>query len=519
MEKFKEIVLDVWKEACRHIKIVESVPLISNILIQYLPLGQLLIRRIDIKQMCIDTIAAGFSESPDAQVFGVNKCTKIQIQELMVWHQNNKILKSGKSKSGDRVLRQLFPYGDGYDILAGPLARQNDALPVLILITNAGKTFEPRHIKMAQMLLEPFTVALENNYLLRELQKLSEAAEADKKTLLIKLNRKDVDDATIGADTGLKNVMKRIDLVANSDLPVLIFGETGTGKELIARNIHKRSNRSEGPFIRVNCGAIPPELIDSHLFGHEKGSFTGAIETRKGWFERADGGTLFLDEVGEMPLKAQVRLLRILQDGWMERVGGKRSIMVDVRIVLATNKNLASMVAEGKFREDLWYRISTFPIFLPPLRERLEDLKSLSEHFAKRSAHRFGLPVLLPAENDIKLLISYSWPGNIRELGTVIDRAALLGNGQRLEIAKSLGWENSFGHQEQIKDKPDFDNDDIEKIYPIDEYTKRYIEKILLHTKGKIEGRHGAASLLDINPHTLRARMRKLGINWSHYRL
>jgi hydrogenase-4 transcriptional activator len=518
MEKFKEIILDVWKEACRHIQIAESVPLISHLLIRHLPLNQLLIRRIDLVQFSIDTIAAGFLEAEDSRALGLKKCSETQINELSIWHGKHKILQHGSSKDGDKLLRQLFPFDTESDIVAGPLGKQSDALPVLVLLSNPGQLFEPRHIKMTQMLLEPFTVALENNLLLRQLEKLKEAAEADNKSLLLKLHRKDIDDTIIGADTGLKNVMKRIQLVANLDLPVLIFGETGTGKELIARNIHKRSNRSDGPFIRVNCGAIPSELIDSQLFGHEKGSFTGAVDSRKGWFERANGGTLFLDEVGEMSLKAQIRLLRILQDGWMERVGGKKSILVDVRIVLATNQNLSSMVAEGKFREDLWYRISSFPIFLPPLRERFEDLKALSEHFSKRSAHRFGLPVTLPTENDLHLLIAYEWPGNIRELATVIDRAALLGNGRCLEIAKSLGWENAFDRQEENIQKPEFEDSGHGKIYPLDVYTTRYIEKILVHTRGKIEGTHGAASLLKINPHTLRGRMRKLGINWSKYR-
>ena len=162
--------------------------------------------------------------------------------------------------------------------------------------------------------------------------------------------------------------MERVELVAKSDVPVLILGETGTGKEVIARMIHTQSPRSAGPFMRVNCGAIPLELIDSQLFGHERGAFTGAVETRQGWFERADGGTLLLDEVGELPLAAQVRLLRILQDGWLERVGGHQPISVDVRIVAATHRDLAAMVTEGKFREDLWYRIAVFPVHLPPLR-------------------------------------------------------------------------------------------------------------------------------------------------------
>ena len=225
---------------------------------------------------------------------------------------------------------------------------------------------------------------------------LREAAEADKRSLLTRLGRKTLGDTIVGVESGLRAVMERVELVARSDAPVLIFGETGTGKELIARAIHNRSSRRNGPFDRVNCGAIPPELIDSQLFGHERGAFTGAVEARRGWFERADGGTLFLDEIGELPPAAQVRMLRILQDGWMERVGAEKPINVDVRIIAATHRDLASMVAEGRFREDLWYRIAVFPMVLPPLRERREDIAELAAHFAERAATRFGLAPVAP---------------------------------------------------------------------------------------------------------------------------
>jgi two-component system nitrogen regulation response regulator GlnG len=206
---------------------------------------------------------------------------------------------------------------------------------------------------------------------------------------------------------------------------VLLLGETGTGKELIARMIHAQSPRSKGPFLRVNCGAVPPELIDSQLFGHERGAFTGAVEARPGWFERADGGTLLLDEVGELPLAAQVRLLRILQDGWMERVGGREPVHVDVRIVAATNRDLAGMVSQGQFREDLWYRIAVFPIRLPPLRERPEDIPDLVRAFFQRGAAE-GLPLKAIEQAAMERMKRYPWPGNVRELENLTRRLAAL---------------------------------------------------------------------------------------------
>jgi transcriptional regulator with GAF, ATPase, and Fis domain len=305
--------------------------------------------------------------------------------------------------------------------------------------------------------------------------------------------------------------------VSHSDAPVLILGETGSGKEVIARAIHTRSARATGPFIRVNCGAIPPDLIDSELFGHEKGSFTGATGTRRGWFERADEGTLFLDEIGELPLAAQVRLLRVLQEGIFERVGGERSIKVDVRIVAATHRDLAAMVQHSKFREDLWYRIAVFPIVLPPLREHPEDLAALAEHLARRAAMRFGLPLQLPTPQDIVLLTNYDWPGNVRELASVIERAAILGAGKRLEVATALGVMPGMRTT-----PPPYDAaaaaPRTAKLISLDAAMKQHIEMALAITHGRIEGPHGAARLLRINPHTLRGRMRKLGIVWNRFR-
>ena len=344
-------------------------------------------------------------------------------------------------------------------------------------------------------------------------------------------------EAIVGAESGLRAVMERVQIVAPSDMPVLILGETGTGKEVVARAIHSRSPRYAKPFIRVNCGAIPTELIDSQLFGHERGSFTGASDQRKGWFERADGGTLFLDEIGELPLAAQVRLLRVLQEHQIERVGGQENIHVDVRIVAATHRDLSQMVHQRTFREDLWYRVNMFPILLPGLRERVEDIPSLTRHFARRAANRFGLTYVEPTPADYKHLMDYRWPGNIRELQAVIDRAVILGGGVHFDVVKALG--NTFAQpafQSVISDEPTFYEVIPESIVAAPTPTKsqsdpedgpvdfldaaivRHIEKALAASGGQIEGSRGAAKLLGVNPHTLRAKMRKLKIDWDRFR-
>ena len=280
--------------------------------------------------------------------------------------------------------------------------------------------------------------------------------------------------------------------------------------------------------MRVNCGAIPPELVDSELFGHERGSFTGALNERKGWFERADGGTLFLDECGELPPAAQVRLLRILQDGQFERVGGEKARRADVRIIAATHRDLQAMVSAGQFRQDLWYRMAVFPIKLPALRERVMDIPVLAAHFAVRAAGRLGAPPLAPDLADVDLLCAYSWPGNVRELAAVIERATILGNGKRLEIARALG-------NAQVLPLPDVaavklaSDVSVPAALPVadaasgpfptlDDAIRDHMVLALEKTRGRIEGPDGAAALLGINPHTLRSRMKKLGVNWGQFR-
>ncbi|HMC10172.1 MAG TPA: sigma-54 dependent transcriptional regulator, partial [Pirellulaceae bacterium] len=442
MERFQPVLLNVWREAGRHIEIRESAANIAKLLVEHLPLAYLLVRRMDGMHSALETITVGQVDSSPLPPMAKTLLPSARWKRLMAWGREGTVLHGPSgAKGGD--LATIVPADVEGEVLAGPLQGPDKPAGVLVLVAAAKKSFRPVHIQMVEALLDPFSAALENDRRLAELAALREAAEADRRSLLTRLGRQEIAETIVGADSGLRHVMERVELVAQSDVPILILGETGTGKEVVSRAIHTRSARSSAPFIRVNCGAIPAELIDSQLFGHEKGSFTGAVDTRQGWFERADGGTLFLDEIGELPLAAQVRLLRVLQDGFIERVGGQQPIRVDVRIVAATHRDLAGMVTSGTFREDLWYRVNVFPILLPRLRERIEDIPALARHFAQRAANRFGLPPVEPTTADLHLLVNYPWPGNIRELGAVIDRAAILGNGERLDVALALGGANA----------------------------------------------------------------------------
>lgn len=529
MEQYAGVLLEIWREVCRHMRLEDSVARVVPLLARRFPADELLIREIDRAKCCLETVALGMGRPGPGPTRAKSVCSPADLDRIAAWCVEGELI-----RGSDRLLRKrlpgLVPGGVSGQVVALPLNPNEGQPGVLLLVAQAPNRFSADHEALAVALREPFTVALENDHRLRELVSLREAVEADNRSLLSRLDRHDISDSIVGAETGLKAVMEQIELVAVSDAPVLVLGETGSGKEVVARAIHRRSQRASGPFLRVNCGAIPPDLLDSELFGHERGSFTGAVGERKGWFERADGGTLFLDECGELSPAAQVRLLRILQDGTFERVGGERQYHVDVRIVAATHRDLKAMVGRSAFREDLWYRLAVFPIHLPPLRDRLSDIPALAAHFSLRAAKRLGLPPLVPSAADIRGLIAYGWPGNVRELAAVIERAAILGGGQRLEIAKALGTPVSRAPREaepagldgelpwQTSVPIRMEDGDGGRMPTLDDAMTAYIEEVLVRTKGRVEGRDGAAAVLAVNPHTLRSRMRKLGIAWARYR-
>lgn len=308
----------------------------------------------------------------------------------------------------------------------------------------------------------------------------------------------------IGAETGLRDVLELVRYVAPTDSPVLITGETGVGKELVAHAIHQESTRKDGPFICINCGAIPESLIESELFGHEKGAFTGAVGLKRGYFEQAAGGTIFLDEIGELPLASQVKFLRVLQTMEFQRVGGVRAVPADVRIIAATNRNLLAMVQKRHFREDLWFRLNVFPIRIPPLRDRKEDISAMADWFAERKAREMNLPTLELSDQARSQLMAYDWPGNIRELQNVIERGLIVGKGGALTFDTLIRQPESPDTGPGLSVVGDFPT--------MDQVVIRHIKDALILCEGRIDGRNGAARRLGMNPSTLRGRMRKYGI-------
>lgn len=309
----------------------------------------------------------------------------------------------------------------------------------------------------------------------------------------------------VGTSAAFRKVIKEVECVASSDVTVLIGGETGTGKDMIARLLHARSGRSGQPFITVNCTALPASLAESELFGHEKGAFTGAFQRKPGRFEIADGGTIFLDEVGELPPEIQAKFLRVLQQSEFERVGGTRTIKVDVRVLAATNQSLEKLVAEGKFRADLFYRLNTFPIHLLPLRERPDDIMLLACYFVERYGARFKKTLSSIDQQSLERLQQYHWPGNVREMEHVIERAVLLAEDDVLTV--DVPFSGGLHIPDSLSDRSEPGS-----LKTLAQMERTYIEEVLRHTGGLIAGKGGAAEVLGLPASTLRNRMRKLGL-------
>jgi len=332
-----------------------------------------------------------------------------------------------------------------------------------------------------------------------EVARLKEQLEEENSYLQEEIREERNFGQIVGTSLPVRLMLEKIEHVAPTDVSVLVLGESGTGKELIAHAVHEHSPRREFPLVKVNCGTLSSGLVESELFGHEKGAFTGAHERRKGRFELADGGTLFLDEVGELPLETQVKLLRVLQEQEFERLGGEKSIKVNVRIIAATNRDLARQVAGGAFRKDLYYRLNVFPIDSPALRDRDEDVILLAKHFLGRAARKFGKVLAGFSGDGLAMLEAYPWPGNIRELQNVIERAAILATGSSVDVTALIPKKSEVTPTAQ-------------QLLTLVEVERAHIQRTLLHTRGVISGVKGAAAVLGMHPNTLRSRMIKLGI-------
>jgi formate hydrogenlyase transcriptional activator len=416
------------------------------------------------------------------------------------------ILNNAEDHPLSRIMLRPFVTKGPFSVLVLRLSLSNEWIGGVTLWAPGKDRFTQEHLELFAMLRDPFAIALSNSRRYQELLAYKDRLVDDKQYLEREL-RKTSGGEIIGVNGGLKDVMEKVYQVAHLDSPVLLKGETGVGKEIIANAIHSGSPRRKGPFIKVNCGAIPDTLIDSELFGYEKGAFTGAVARKRGRFERAHTGTLFLDEIGELPINAQVRFLRVLQEKVIERIGGSQSIPVDIRIIAATHRDLPAMVELGEFRKDLFFRLQVFPIEIPPLRKRLDDIPSLTSHFLVKKAREIGLDYIPALEKSaLAHLASYHWPGNIRELENAVERAIIVSGGNALSFSEfGLSFLSPVGREAAC-------NEDADTSLGLDEVTRRHIKKVLKAASGKVGGSDGAAAALKINESTLRHKMRKLGI-------
>jgi formate hydrogenlyase transcriptional activator len=406
------------------------------------------------------------------------------------------------------------------DTVIGPAGREAGIKSYLIIpIRYEGKTvgilninslkknaFDEEELKLLESVAQQCQIAINKakqaealRKALQEVEQLKNQLQAENIYLQEEIKIEHNFEEIVGESESLKNVLRNVEKVAPTDTTVLIQGETGTGKELIARAIHNLSPRRERPLIKVNCGAIVLGLAESELFGHEKGAFTGAVQQRIGRFELAHGGTIFLDEVGELPLDIQVKLIRVLEEGEFERVGGSNTIKVDVRVIAATNRDLKKAVEEGKFRQDLYFRLNVFPILIPPLRERKEDIALLVRYFAQKYGRKLGKKIEVVPQEMMDVLLADSWPGNVRELENMIERAVILSQGSILQIDESLDMRLDA----ELQTSGSNTLEDVERSH---------ILSVLEETNWVIDGKRGAAAVLGINPATLRSRMKKLGI-------
>jgi len=406
-------------------------------------------------------------------------------------------------------LRERFPVTfevmekQGMESLCAlPLQTDERCLGALFFMAACKCAYQNLRLGLFDQIASAVAVALDTCLAHEEVRRLRDQLAAENVYLQEEIRSEHNFEEIIGNSPALMDVFRNIDMVAPMDSTVLLLGETGTGKELVARAVHDRSTRKERPLVKVNCGAISASLVESELFGHIKGAFTGALANRDGRFRLADGGTIFLDEIGDLPAETQVKLLRVLQEQEFEPIGSSKTIRVDVRVIAATNRNLEEAVEEKRFRSDLFYRLNVFPIMMPPLRVRPTDIPLLVAFFLVRFKTKLGKQITQVAPEAMQRLINYDWPGNVRELQNVIERAVILSYGSTLALPSE--FRGSTLPSQSLQSGA--------ITLEMDATTRKHIESVLAQTGGVIEGPRGAAQLLNLHPNTLRSRMQKLGI-------
>lgn len=508
---FREVTVRI----CGSLDIRTALANVFEYMSEHFPLDSLSLNILDSDLCAVRRIAKAITKHSDIpeEVIPLSKKVWNQLQEFSQ-HNKNAFIGSDSIISSE-PFNSIAPHFkiEGNSNLILPLWIAEELIGTLSLRISGERRYNSDHVELVGTVAEPFAIALANALAHEKIIKYRDILIDDNRFLNKELSP-NAGDEIVGSSSGLINVMEMVRQVAPLNNSVLLLGETGTGKELIANAIHYSSSRKEGPLIKVNCGAIPENLIDSELFGHEKGAFTGAITEKRGRFERASGGTIFLDEIGELPQQAQVRLLRVLQHHEIDRVGGSKPIPVDIRVIAATHRNLERMVSENQFREDLWFRLNVFPIIIPPLRQRKEDIPALARFFVARKSRDLDmktLPAIAPGA--LERLMKYNWLGNIRELENMVER----------ELIRHKGGQLMFNSLPGNKDEtPTISGQNTPETYNalnLDELIALHIRRILEKTNGKIHGSGGAAEILGIKSTTLRARMDKLGIKYRRERL
>jgi len=407
-----------------------------------------------------------------------------------------------------RQEEELFDAG-GKSYISLPLIKHDELIGAVTFISFEERDFTPDTVQLLQGLSEIVSSAVSNALAYEEIKNLKEQLQTENRLLQDEIIQRSIFEEIVGSSQPLQRVLEAIERVAPTDSTVLITGETGTGKELIAHAIHRRSQRSGRALVKVNCAALPAELIASELFGHEKGAFTGALQQRIGRFEAADGGTIFLDEIGELTTEMQIALLRVLQEKEFERVGGNRTIHTDVRVIAATNRNLKQEVDDGRFRMDLYFRLNVFPIHIPALRQRAEDIPTLVEYFISRFAARMRKRLRQIDRQTLEAMQRYSWPGNIRELQNVIERGVIIADGEVFRLEPGTLAEQTRSTPPELEPVRADDIRDEEKAR---------IEAVLKQTRGRVAGPNGAAARLGLPPSTLEWRIKALKIHKHAFR-